>query len=262
MPELPDVERFKMYVDATSLHQTVARVEVRDAAVLAGIAREALRSSLEGRAFEGTSRHGKFLFLHPEFPPLLVLHFGMTGYLDYARCDREPPKHTRVVFEFAKGYRLAYVCQRKLGNVAVADDRKAFIEQHRLGPDALDEQFVFDAFAERLSGRRTGIKSALMDQAVMAGVGNIYADEVLYQAGIAPQRRVPDLDEAALRKVYQAMRRVLKTAIRHKAEVSQFPRTYLLRRREADGRCPGCDNELKTARIGGRGAYFCPHCQR
>lgn len=262
MPELPDVERFKQYVDATALHQKVESVEVRDAGVLKNISGRKLQSQLKGEPFESTSRHGKFLFAHPPSPPLLVLHFGMTGYLDYAQENGEPPDHSRVVFHFGTGGRLAYVCQRKLGLVTLAEDRQAFIEKRDLGPDALALAGQFNAFSERLSGRRGAIKSALMNQGIMAGIGNVYADEILYQARIAPDRRTEGLDEKTLRKLHRTMRRVLNTSIRNNAEVSELPRTYLLRHRDSDGRCPRCGHKLKKARIGGRGTSFCSQCQK
>ncbi len=261
MPELPDVERFKMYLDATSLHQEIVATEVHDPDVLDGISGRKLRASLEGESFEETSRHGKFLFVQLASPRLLVLHFGMTGYLDYAHKD-EFPKHARVVFRFEGGGRLAYVCQRKLGRVAMTDDRDEFLDSQQLGPDALDEHLTVRRFAERIEGRRSAVKSALMNQSILAGVGNIYADEILFQAGIAPDRRAAELDDKALRTLHRAMRRVLQTAIRNRAEVSRLPKTYLLRRRDQDGPCPKCGHKLKTIRISGRRTSFCPQCQR
>lgn len=261
MPELPDVERFKMDLDGTSLHQEIVATDVRDSDILDGISARKLGACLQGESMEATSRHGKFLFVHLKSPRFLVLHFGMTGYLDYAR-SHELPKHARVVFRFAGNGRLAYVCQRKLGRVTITDDREAFLESHRLGPDALDEHLTDRGLAERFAGRRSAIKSAMMDQSTVAGVGNVYADEILFQAGIAPDRRVSDLDDQAWRTVARAMRRVLQTAIRNRADLSRLPPTYLLRRREQDGQCPKCGRPLKTARFGGRRTYFCPHCQQ
>lgn len=262
MPELPDVERFKQYLDATALHQKVTGVEVRDAQILQGVSSRRLRSHLEGRTFRSTSRHGKFLFVHAGSPPLLVLHFGMTGYLDYARQGRDPPEHARVVFHLADGFRLAYVCQRKLGLVTLTDDAESFVEEHDLGPDALDEDLTSEQFCQRLSGRRGAVKSALMNQAIVAGVGNVYADEILYQAGLKPGRRLDDIDEGTAKRLYRTMRRVLRTCIRHHADITRLPRNYLLRHRDSDGRCPGCGGELKKTRISGRGTWFCPRCQQ
>ncbi|MFW6168973.1 MAG: zinc finger domain-containing protein, partial [Planctomycetota bacterium] len=186
---------------------------------------------------------------------------GMTGYLDYDQQESAPPAHTRVSFHFISGNRLAYVCQRKLGMVTLADDQQAFIEQHELGPDAMDETLTPRAFCERVAGRRGAIKSILMNQEIVAGLGNVYADEVLFQAGIAPARRVDEFDDKTLRKLYQTMRRVLNTAVRNNAEVSRLPRTYLLRQRAPDGHCPRCGRPLKNLKVGGRGTYLCDHCQ-
>jgi len=261
MPELPDVERFKSYLDATSLHQAIESVDINDSKTLENVTPRKLRKELQGQAFESTSRHGKFLFVRREAPPLLVLHFGMTGYLDYALNEREPPPHSRTVFHFATGYRLAYVCQRKLGLITLCNDQRAFVEQRGLGPDALDEELTRQVFVERVSGRRGAVKTTLMNQAIVAGIGNVYADEILFQAGIAPSRRIDSLDEKTLRKLYHTMRRVLKTVIRNNADVSQLPRTYLLPQREEDGQCPRCGRELRKTTVSGRGTYFCAHCQ-
>ncbi|MFO7907565.1 MAG: Fpg/Nei family DNA glycosylase [Planctomycetota bacterium] len=262
MPELPDVERFKTYLGDTAFHQEIAAVEVSDENALKGVSPKTFRQTLQGRAFASADRHGKFLFVHLQTPPLLVLHFGMTGYLDYNQQEYDPPEHTRVLFRFVTANRLAYVCQRKLGMVALAEDQDAFIEQHELGPDAMDETLTPRAFCERLAGRRGTVKSILMNQETVAGLGNVYADEVLFQAGIAPGHRVDELDDQTLRKLYQTMRRVLKTAIRNNADVSRLPRGYLLRQRAPDGHCPRCGRAVKKAKISGRGTYFCDHCQR
>ncbi len=261
MPELPEVERFKRYLDATALHQEVESVELRDAKRIVSVSARKLRDQVQGKSFVSTARHGKYLLVHLESPPLLVLHFGMTGSLDYSREDDERPEHTRVVFHFAQGHKLAYVCPRKLGRITLTDDRQTFLAKRRLGPDALDRRLMFRVFSDRLSGRRGAIKSAIMNQAILAGVGNLYADEILFQARIAPGRRVDNLDEESVRTVHRTMRRVLRTSIRHNAEFSQLPRSYLLRRREPDGRCPRCGSQLKQVRISGRGTHFCPNCQ-
>lgn len=261
MPELPDVERFKTYFDAAALHQEVAAVEIKDAEPLEDVSPRGLRKELKGRAFESTSRHGKFLFVQRSAPPLLVLHFGMTGYLDYADEEHEPPKHSQLIFHFVKGHRLAYVCQRKLGLVTLCDDQDVFVAQRDLGPDAVAENLTLEVFSERVSGRRGAIKSTLMNQSIVAGIGNVYADEILFQAGIAPGRGTDQLNIKTVRKLYHTMRRVLTTSIRNNAEVSRLPRTYLLRQREEHGQCPRCGRELRKARVSGRGTYFCAHCQ-
>ena len=129
----------------------------------------------------------------------------MTGYLDYARQNSETPKHTRILFHLANEYWLAYVSQRKLGLMTLADDAEDFVQQQEMGPDALDDRLTFAQFRQRLEGRRGRIKPALMNQSILAGVGSVYADETLLQSGIAPDRSVADLDEAELRQVHRAL---------------------------------------------------------
>jgi len=261
VPELPDVERFKRYLDSTALHQEVARVDVVDADMLENVSKRRLRGQIKGRTFESTSRHGKFLFVNLGEPPQLVLHFGMTGFLDYAQSDRDAPDHTRVSFRFSGGGRLAYVCQRKLGLVTLTDDPAALIEEHGLGPDALDDKLTAERFCELLSGRRGTIKPALMNQGILAGVGNVYADEILFQTRIDPARKIDELDEKTLKEIYRTMRRVLRTSVRNNAEIARLPGNYLLPHREGDGQCPHCGGRLKQKRVSGRGSWFCENCQ-
>jgi formamidopyrimidine-DNA glycosylase len=261
MPELPDVAQFKMYFDATSLHQRIRQVIVQEADLLEAVSARRLRSELKGSEFAETHRHGKYLFARFRRSGWLVLHFGMTGSLDFAK-DGELPDHTRATFRFRGGYRLAYVNQRKLGMIALADDPDSFAAQRDLGPDALDDRLTFDRFAERLEGRRGRVKPAIMNQSIIAGVGNIYSDEILFQAGVSPLRPVDRLDRKTLRSIYRTMRRVLRVAIRHNACAASLPRSYLLPHRDGDARCPRCGGKLETVKVSGRTAHFCPNCQR
>ncbi len=259
MPELPDVEVFRRCLEATALHQAIARVDVRDRGVL-GVSPRALRGGLAGRAFTGTRRHGKHLFVATDGGPWLVLHFGMTGFLEYSRTADGASPYARVVFGFANGARLAFDDVRKLGRVSLTDDVDAFVARRRLGPDAL----ALDAGAYRraLARRRGGVKAALMDQTCLAGIGNLYADEILFQAGIHPRRDVATLGERRRDRLYRAIRGVLRTAIRQGVDADRFPRSYLLPRRRAGGRCPRCGGPLRTTQAAGRTGYFCARHQR
>src|SRR6266702_3349296 len=138
MPELPDVETFKRYLDATSLYQRIADVEMRSAYVLKGISGKELARRLKGRRFESTRRHGKHLFARTDGGTWLRLHFGMTGSLRYFKGEEKVPPHTRVLFVFAKDYRLAFDDQRKFGQVGLLEDVDEFLRKRALGPDALD----------------------------------------------------------------------------------------------------------------------------
>ena len=152
MPELPDVAAFKKYLDATSLHQEIEETVVENGKVLRGVSAQRLREVLAGRRFESSRRHGKNLLVSLDKGPWLRLHFGMTGALTYYRDPEDTPAHARVVFRFAGGFQLAYVCMRMLGRVSLTENPSKFAEEAGLGPDALD--LDYGRFKAILAGRR------------------------------------------------------------------------------------------------------------
>lgn len=262
MPELPDVALFKQYLDSTALHQPIDAVQVQDRRVLEDLSPGRLTDTLEGRAFDRTRRHGKHLFaaLDDDGAGWLAFHFGMTGRLAYYKRDDAAPDHARVRFDFTDGYHLAYVCPRLFGRLRLIDDPDAFIEAKDLGPDAYD--LPLDAFRARLDGRRGTIKGALLNQQVVAGIGNIYGDEALFQIGVHPKTAVADLDDDAVEALHEALRFVFDAALEHDADPEQLPEdTFLLPHRYGDHRCPRCGGEIETVDVSGRTAQFCPSCQ-
>ena len=138
MPELPEVETFKRYLDSTSLHQRITGIEVRDAYVLKRVSARELARRLKGRRFENSRRHGKHLFVRAGNELWLRLHFGMTGWLQYLKRDEETPNTARVLFSFANNRRLAFDDQRKFGEVELIKDVDEFLQTRGIGPDALD----------------------------------------------------------------------------------------------------------------------------
>lgn len=126
MPELPDVEMFKKYLDATALHKTIAQVDVKSEQILEGISVQILKNELLGKRFEMTHRHGKYLFLSFNEAKWLGFHFGMTGFLKYFKKMEKAPPHDRLLIGFSNGYYLAYDSQRKLGKVLVIPDVEEF----------------------------------------------------------------------------------------------------------------------------------------
>ncbi len=126
MPELPDVEVFRKYLNRTSLHRSIDHVEVKSGEILEDISERSLRSHVKGDSFDSTARHGKYLFARLHKNGWLVFHFGMTGYFNYLKNEKNEPDNTRVRFDFNNGYHLAFVLQRKLGRISLAksvDDR-------------------------------------------------------------------------------------------------------------------------------------------
>lgn len=259
MPELPDVEIFKQYLDATSLHKPIKKVEVNNSKVLSGVSAPQLSQALTSHRFESTRRHGKYLLVQLDNGSWLILHFGMTGYLKYFKDQEQKPDHSRVCFIFDNGFQLAFVCQRLLGKVRLAQDADNFLVEKDLGPDALTVDF--SAFEKLMRGRTAAIKSMLMNQELIAGLGNIYTDEILFQAGLHPGTRVNRLDQDRRKELLQKIKEVLHIAIDSRADPGQMPADFLLPHRHAEGKCPRCQRRLEQSKIAGRTTYYCPHCQ-
>lgn len=262
MPELPDVETFRRYLAATSLHKKIKAVNIRSREILEYASASQLKKGLKGKHFETTRRHGKYLGALLDSRRCLVMHFGMTGFLKYfMKIEKEPP-HERLLISFANGYHLAYDCQRKLGHVSLVGSFDRYVEKKGLGPDVLASDLDFNTFKKAVAGRRASIKSVLMNQKVMAGIGNIYSDEILFQAQIHPKIRGNQLPDKALRSLFAARRNVLQTAITHQANPEEFPRSYITRGRGSNGKCPKCQGQLTKTTVSSRTAYYCKHCQK
>ncbi len=259
MPELPDVETFQKVLDATSLHQELIDVQVLNARVLDGLSPLRLRQTLVGQEFRSTRRHGKYLFAEVDDSHWLVLHFGMTGDLDYGKA-REPGPHDRVVFSFRGGSRLAYVCPRLFGRIALTESVERFVQGRNLGPDAM--HIGAGEFVSRIRQSKATVKSRLMDQSCIAGVGNLYSDETLFQSSLHPAFPCHRLTSEQARRLYRDMRKVLRMAIRKKADPWAMPPSYLLPYRQRDGSCPTCHTGLTRDTVAGRTTYWCPQCQR
>lgn len=260
MPELPEVETFKRYLDSTSLHQRIGNVEVRDACVLKRISARELARRLKGRRFENSHRHGKHLFVRAADELWLRLHFGMTGSLEYLSRHEAAPKTARVIFHFLGNRRLAFDDQRKFGEIELITDVDEFLQTRRLGPDALEISLL--QFKAILEERRGAVKAILLNQQLIAGIGNLYADEILFRARIHPGIEAARLSDKDLSRFFRATRCVLERAIALKTDFNHLPKSWLLKHREKGGRCPRCGRALKSATIGGRTSWFCPCCQK
>lgn len=261
MPELPDVQVFKEYLDATSLHQKIEDVEIRREDLLESISERSLKRRLKGQTLESTRRHAKYLFVRVDGKGWLILHFGMTGGLSYSR-SREMPDYTRMLIRFANGWQLAYTCPRVLGTIGWTDDLEEFLEQKELGIDAASAELTPARFQEIMGPKRGTIKPALMDQKTISGLGNVYVDEILFQARIRPKRKVSDLSKRELMAIHEHLGRVLQAAIQARADPEQMPESFLLRCRGGeDATCPRCERPLERTKISGRTTYFCRHCQ-
>ena len=256
MPELPDVEIFRDYFQATCLHQKITGLHLESMELVKGISGTKLREQLEGRSFTAAARHGKYLF-GVTGGGSLVLHFGMTGFLKYFKKDEAAPDYLKLRIEFANGFQLGYDCRRKLGQIGWTTNRNRYIQAKGLGPDALAEGFDLDSFLQLLKNRHGSIKGLLMNQQALAGIGNVYSDEMLFQAGIHPKRPVDDLQDEEKQRLYDNLQEVLHTAIERRVGEKGWPDDWLLPHREPEAECPRCGGKIRRIDVAGRSAYCC-----
>ena len=260
MPELPEVEGYARYFARHALRQRIARVDIRDERVLA-VRPEQLVRVLRGREFTRVRRHGKHLFAEAG-AQWLHLHFGMTGDLAYYRDAGDEPRFARVVWDFDGGAHLAFEDMRLFGVVDLTPSPESYIAEHALGPDPLDDGFTLARFRAIVAKRRGAVKAMLMSQDVIAGMGNLYADEALYQASIHPRRPADRLRDDEVRAIYTAMRRILREVIRYREKGGDWPRRYLTMHREEGERCPRCGGTIVRTVVFGRTTYYCKAHQR
>ncbi|MEE6138619.1 DNA-formamidopyrimidine glycosylase family protein [Mycobacterium sp. 050128] len=258
MPELPDVEGFRRELANTLPRRRIQRVQVRDPGILRNTSATALGRRLDGHRFRTPRRHGKWLIL-PTDGPTLLIHSGMTGHPYFADADTEREKYERLVVSLDKG-ELRYADLRKLRGVWLADgDDDLAKVLGRQGPDALD--MSLPVFRDVLGGRHGQLKPTLMDQSVIAGLGNLLTDEICWRARLPPTRPVADLAADEVKRLHTAMTQVLHTAVRH-GRVPGLPRWLTRVRDEPDPGCPRCGTRLCHRRVGGRMSLWCPNCQR
>jgi formamidopyrimidine-DNA glycosylase len=249
MPELPEVETFRRILEERALCRRI----------LEGVTPARLSRRLEGRAFTAARRHGKQAFLAIAGGGAVGIHFGMSGRpVPLGPGEPEPP-HSRVVFHFADDTALAFRCPRMFGRIRLLDGAEQFITSRGLGPDALAADLP--TFKRALGARKGAVKATLLNQSVLAGIGNVYADEVLFQTGIAPRTPGERLTTADHRNLHRALQRIFRTSLKLGTDWSMVPRSWLIPHRERDGACPRCHGSLTRATVAGRTTFWCDSCQ-
>jgi formamidopyrimidine-DNA glycosylase len=248
MPELPDVELARRLIEERALGRRIAAVDDTDTWVCRPHAPGEIAGALIGTSLTSAHRHGKTMWIETDRGPMLGLHLGMTGGI---RVDAEPDTRgwDRFALEFEDGGRMALHDMRRLGRAVLDPDLS------RLGPDA--GEVGREEFRERVGRGTSPIKARLMDQGVIAGVGNLMADEILWQARIHPLTPGGELTEGQLDELRRAMRAV----VRHSIERGHAGAGDLNPHRVAGGICPRCGATLERGRVGGRTTYWCPRDQ-
>ena len=258
MPELPDVEGFRRHFARYAAGRRIERVEVRDPALVRNDSGQGLGRAVNGKRFAAPRRHGKFLLVDAA-DATVVMHFGMTGLLHWTADRGYRHRHDRVVFWLDHG-QVAYRNMRKFGGIWIAHGEVAIAHvTGPLGPDAL--AVTGDELQALLARRRGALKPALMDQRLIAGLGNLLCDEILWRSRLHPRTPVAALRDRDVEKIHDTMQAVLRESNRH-ARVPGKPGWLTGVRDERDARCPRCQTRIRRAQVGGRTTCWCPRCQR
>ncbi len=278
MPELPEVETIRRDLEKEIVGRRVKTVEVTGKrSIRRHKTPEDFTTRLEGRRVTTIRRSGKYLVVGLDGDDVLVVHLGMSGQLLRAKGPKDPlERHTHVVITFTQGGQLRFVDPRTFGELfvaAIADIDTEVPELAHLGFDPLDDVMSWAKFGQLLADRHTALKTLLMDQKFVAGIGNIYSDEILFAAGIRYDRLSDSLSAQEIRRLYRAMVETLTEAVKARGSsladeqyrdlfgaVGDYQGQHQVYDREGKA-CRRCRNVVVRVKVNGRSAFLCDHCQ-
>ncbi len=270
MPELPEVETTINDLKPDVLGKTIKEVAIPDEHAIANPSPAQFKKQLTGRKIEALSRRGKHLIFKLDDGRYLIVHLRMSGSLLLLHPGEDAGKYVRVTFKLSDGNIVNFRDLRRFGRLWLVDNPDSIVG--KLGPEPLEDSFTPAVLKEILKGRKTPIKSTLLNQELIAGVGNMYADEALYHARIHPLQPAGSLTKAEIDRLFEAIQLVLRKGIRAKGASTE---TYLrpggvkgeahLQFRVAHQKgkaCPVCGGPIERIVVGQRGTFFCPRCQK
>ncbi len=260
MPELPEAEANRRRIEAKCLNRTI-----EDATPGANVTHLELPGGNEckrliGRQFSEARRHGKLVFAGSRSGPWIAVHLGMTGRLIPRQEGEEPPDDAKFIITFEGGTRLYFLNKRKLGWLRVIDDPDEFIARQGYGPDAL--AVSQEQFATIVGDTGSMVKARLMDQKQVAGIGNLWSDELCFASGIAPTHPGDELSQKQLGTMFDTMCEGLETLIETGSDRAKLPDDWLIQHRKKGTDCPRCKGTITTRKIGSRTSYFCDTHQK
>jgi len=272
MPELPEVETIKRDLEEKIKGKKVEKVVVVNDKCIKMPASGEFISGIEGRLFQQIKRRGKYLIIELDSGDNLVIHLKLTGRLIYSLKEKKLD-YSKIIFIFYDSTQLTFTDMRGFGNVWLLPDKEfeRIPSLKNLGPEPLEEEFTVDKFKELLKEKRTDIKSLLMNQEFIAGIGNIYSQEALFLSGIHPKRKALSLHYEEIGRLYNNLRSVLNEAISYRGssvdayvdlqgEKGKYKPHLRVYGREGKN-CLICGAIIQKINIKGRGTRFCPRCQ-
>ena len=276
MPELPEVETIRRDLETLVTGRCITGITIAPDAgkpvpVLKGIDEATFREGVVGARIEAVERRGKYLAMRLDTGALIVIHLRMTGTLLYRDPSAEPERFLRLTLHLDDGHELRFTDMRKFGGFWLLDD---FAEASKtgLGPEPLSDEFTVDHLAAALANRKAPVKSTLLDQKHIAGIGNIYADEACYAACIDPRRLGADVTPEEVVRLHKAVRDVLLFGVESRGasfkdykdvageQGSMHMHVKVFRRTGKP--CYECGTPIERVKLGGRSTHFCPKCQR
>jgi len=260
MPELPEVNTFQRYFDQTSLKQKIAEVHVYDDKIIRNSSGELFIEQLTGRTFTESYRRGKYLFGKLDNHHHVLFHFGMTGDLKYYSEAEDQPRHERFAFHFDNGFILGFDCPRKFARILYLEDLPKYLEKIGLGEDA--QRISKAEFLSKMDNKKASIKGFLLNQSHLAGVGNLYADEICYQTRVHPASKVHKIPKKKKVEIFQKMQEVLHIAVEKQAHYKAYPENYFWEWRKEGTSAPNGVGEVQIEKIAGRTTYFCSPWQK
>lgn len=270
MPELPEVETIKNELSPHVVGRTVTGVTLFWEKIVREPSVAEFRDRLIGRKITDLSRRGKYLLAHLNSHEWLILHMKMSGALTVSPESSESPRFTRAIIHLDNGTAIFFRDLRKFGMMRLVKDTHSVVGE--LGPEPLEADFTAKILAERLGKRSAPIKALLLDQKVIAGVGNLYADEALFLSRIYPLRQGASLSSGEIKRLHKAILEVLRAGIENKgASIQNYLRpdgtpgtahTQFRVAHRGGEPCPVCGTTIKRIVVRSRGTYFCPKCQK
>ncbi len=255
MPELPEVHNFKQYFDAAATNQVIDRVTVHDDKIIRNMSGPVFTDALAGRKITGSVRRGKYLFAQLENGHDLLLHFGMNGDLNLYQDESDRGRFERFALHFRDGNTLGFDDSRKFARILYLEDRLAYIEQIKLGPDALDLEEAY--FLHQLEGRKTTLKGILLNQSVVAGLGNLYVDEICYRTRLHPASRVNAMTLEQKKMIYREIIDVMEYATQNAPYYRDYPENWFWHTwRHEGGQDPEGEGAVEITKVAGRTTYY------